>query len=273
MEHGPGLLWPLGMSPSGVDVLRGRDRGVGLQSQRTPPAPAPWGRGAPSAGRSGCGTGAVPLAAGQGQAEPAEPLPTPARRDALRGGCGPEAAVRDSSGFPPASFVAFTPCCGGRDMGRGEGEGLAARTPPRLAEDAGALWVSAAPLQLFCQRCLLPSPSSVLLTLLPNLRIKGSAQTALSPAAHLPKDLESSFPLSLCRAWHMVPAPEEERGSHEMVSARMLELVASWSSGLIQRQWHGAVQSSFPLTPLWHCSLSVPAMELQGRWLMSENHG
>lgn len=46
-----------------------------------------------------------------------------------------------------------------------------------------------------------PSPSSFLLTLPPNLRIKESPQAALSPATHPPKGLESSIPLSLCSAW------------------------------------------------------------------------
>lgn len=55
-------------------------------------------------GGAAAGTGEVQAAGGQGQAEPAEPLPTRARRDALLGGRGLEAAVRGHGGFSPASF-------------------------------------------------------------------------------------------------------------------------------------------------------------------------
>ena len=90
-----------------------------------------------------------------------------------------------------------------------------------------------------------PSPSSFLLTLLPYLRIRESPRAALSPPTHLSKDLESSIPLSLCSAWRLVPAPKEIEGvpgqrevalPHQMTSVRrMLEAIASWPSGLIQR--------------------------------------
>lgn len=60
-------------------------------------------------GGAAAGTGEVQPAGGQGQAEPAEPLPTRARREALHGGCGLEAAARGHGGFSPASPSVFAP--------------------------------------------------------------------------------------------------------------------------------------------------------------------
>lgn len=59
-------------------------------------------------GGAAAGTGKVQPAGGQGQAEPAEPLPTRARRDAFRGGHRLEAAVRGHGGFSLPSSSVFT---------------------------------------------------------------------------------------------------------------------------------------------------------------------
>ena len=60
-------------------------------------------------GGAAAGTGEAQPGGGQGQAEPAELLPTCAGRDALCGGRGLEAAARGHGGFSSASSSVFTP--------------------------------------------------------------------------------------------------------------------------------------------------------------------
>lgn len=59
-------------------------------------------------GGAAAGTGEVQPAGGQGQAEPAEPLPTRARRNAFRGGRRLEAVARGHGGFSLPSSSVFT---------------------------------------------------------------------------------------------------------------------------------------------------------------------
>ena len=106
--------------------------------------------------------------------------------------------------------------------------------------------------------------------LLPNLRIKESPQTALSPDIHPHEDLESSIPLSLCSAWRGVPTPKETKGGGTATADDICQEDAGGNSigapgaDAETMAWCALLQLCLP---------SVRGVELQGRRLMAGNHG
>lgn len=115
-----------------------------------------------------------------------------------------------------------------------------------------------------------PSPSSFLLTLLPDLRIEKSPRAALSPAPHPPKDSASSFAPSLYSAWGTVPAPEEVLAQKEVALPQQMTSCQEDAGG------GGIVADPEAMawcSPSWLCSPSVPGVELQGRCLVPGNDG